>query len=123
MSTIEIADRSQIEELMQEDGPAALIDFWAGWCGPCRTMAPRFEEVAEEMADEPVGFLKVDTEAHPDIAKAFNVRSLPTIVVVNNGEVQNAVIGLQDALTLQKIAKRAASRAKGEGLLNRLFSG
>ncbi len=121
MHTTEITNRESIEELMTKGGPAALIDFWASWCGPCQAMAPVYEEVAELMADEPVEFLKVNTQKHPDIAAAFNVRSIPTVVVVQDGEVQDVLVGLQDHLSLKKVAGRIVSRANGEGFFERLF--
>ncbi len=121
MHTKEITSQEQIEKLMTKGGPAALIDFWASWCGPCQAMAPVYEKVAELMADEPVEFLKVNTQKHPDIAAAFNVRSIPTIVVVADGEVQNVMVGLQDHLSLKRVAERVVSDANGEGLLKRIF--
>lgn len=121
MHTKEITSREQVEKLMKDGGPAALIDFWASWCGPCQAMAPVYEKVAELMADEPVEFLKVNTQKHPDIAAAFNVRSIPTVVVVQDGQVQNVLVGVQDLLTLKRVAERVVSDARGEGLLKKLF--
>ena len=121
MTIRELTTQEEITELMQEDGPAALIDFWAPWCGPCRAMAPHFEAAAEELKDEPVEFLKVNTEDHPDLSAAFNVRSLPTVVLVHNGEVQDVLVGSQNVNALHRAAKRLNSRAKGEGFFKRLF--
>ena len=121
MHTTDITSREEIEELMQPGGAAALIDFWAAWCGPCRAMAPHFEKAAELMADEPVEFLKVDTEKHSQIASAFNVRSLPTIVVVHDGEIQDVMIGAQDTLTLKRAAQRVIDDAEGRGFIKKLF--
>lgn len=56
-----------------------IIDFWADWCGPCRSFAPTFEAASEKHPD--VVFAKVDTEAQQEIAAAFNIRSIPTLMV------------------------------------------
>lgn len=121
MTTRNITSQQQVEELMKEGGKTALIDFWAPWCGPCQAMAPVYEEVAKLMADEPVEFLKVNTQKHPEIASAFNVRSLPTIVAVHDGAVQDSMIGVQDLLSLKKVAERLVSRAQNEGMFSRLL--
>ncbi len=60
-----------------------LIDFWAGWCGPCRRFAPVFEKVSEANPD--VVFAKVDTEAEPELAQMYGVRSIPTLVAYRDG--------------------------------------
>lgn len=121
MATKSITSQNQIEALMKEGGPAALIDFWAGWCGPCRAMAPQYEQAAKIMADEPVEFYKVDTEEYGDLAAAFQVRSLPTIIVVHDGEIQNALIGAQDCLSIKKAAQRVLDDAEGRGFFRKLF--
>jgi thioredoxin 1 len=60
-----------------------LIDFWADWCGPCHRFAPVFEAVSEANPD--VAFVKVDTEAEPELAQRYDVRSIPTLVVYRDG--------------------------------------
>jgi thioredoxin 1 len=62
-----------------EDNEIVLIDFWAEWCGPCKSFAPTYEKVSEEY--ENVVFAKVDTEAHQELAAQFQIRSIPTLVV------------------------------------------
>lgn len=60
-----------------------LVDFWAVWCGPCRTMSPIFEELAKEMSD--MTFAKVNVDDAPELAMRFNVLSIPTFVVLKGG--------------------------------------
>jgi thioredoxin 1 len=62
-----------------EDNEIVLIDFWADWCGPCKSFAPTYEKVSGEY--ENIVFAKVDTEAHQELAAQFQIRSIPTLVV------------------------------------------
>ena len=68
-----------------------IVDFWAEWCGPCKKIAPVLEEIAGEREDITIAKLNVDD--NPDIAMKFNVMSIPTMVVFNEGEVAGRVTG------------------------------
>ncbi len=70
-----------------------LIDFWATWCGPCKMIAPVIEEIAEEVED--VKVCKIDVDASPELAAAFGIQSIPTLVLMKNGEVVNKTVGFQ----------------------------
>ena len=120
--TVESIDTQEaVEALMTPEGPAAMIDFWAGWCGPCKVMAPQYEAVAAELTGRPIKFYKLDTERHPELARAFNIRSLPTLLLVHRGDIKDALIGAQSAATIRKKAEWLLAKAEGRGLWNRLF--
>lgn len=83
-----------------------VVDFWAAWCGPCRTMAPAYERVAAEM--EPgARFLKVDTEAEGELAARYGIRSIPTLMVFRNGKLAAERAGASDAASLAAWLNRA----------------
>lgn len=116
-----LATKSQLQNLMRDGGPTAIIDFWAPWCGPCKAMGPRYDAVAEEFADEPIDFYKLNTQDHGNLAARFNVRSIPTLVLVNDGEILDVIVGSQGAAQIKKRAKWLLSKARGEGFLSRLL--
>lgn len=77
-------------EVLHSEKPV-LLDFWATWCGPCRRVSPIVDEIAEEVEDAKVGKINVDEEG--DLAAAFGVMSIPTLVVVRNGRVALQTVG------------------------------
>ncbi|MDR1494727.1 MAG: thioredoxin [Rickettsiales bacterium] len=87
-----------MSSLNSEDFAAAvgagvvLVDFWAEWCGPCRMLGPVIEELGVELAGR-VGVYKCNVDDCPDLAKKFNVRSIPTLILFKDGEVVDTSVG------------------------------
>ena len=81
MATLDLT-RETFEETVTRDG-ITLVDWWASWCGPCRTFAPVFEAASEKHAD--VTFAKIDTEAEPELSAAARIMSIPTLMAFRDG--------------------------------------
>lgn len=121
MATREITGENFNETV--EAGGIVLLDFWAEWCGPCRSFAPVFEEVSDAHPD--IVFGKIDTEAQQELAAAFEVRSIPMVAALRDGILVFRQSGAMPAGALERLitsvreldmdAVRAEIAADGQG--------
>lgn len=87
----DITSDEYTKEVVEHDG-LVLVDFWATWCGPCRMVAPILEQLAEEFSGK-LKIVKVDADANADLVTAFDISSIPTMLVYNNGQLVKTLVG------------------------------
>lgn len=122
MATVEIG-KENFKDTVSRQG-IVILDWWAAWCGPCRAFAPTFEKASEQHQD--ITFGKIDTDAQPELSGAFEIRSIPTLMVFRDGillfEQAGALPGpvLEDliqkvrALDMDQVRKEVEARRASE---------
>ena len=93
MSALNINKNNFVEEVLNSEKPV-LVDFWASWCGPCRMVIPVVEKIAEEYPEYKV--VKINVDEEQELASQFGVMSIPTLMIVKNGEVVNKSVGAKN---------------------------
>ena len=92
MAVIAVTKENFQEEVMQAGCPV-LLDFWATWCGPCRMVSPIVDEIGQEVNGAKVG--KVNVDEQPELAQAFGIASIPTLLVIRDGRTVNSAVGVR----------------------------
>ncbi|MFQ5954285.1 MAG: thioredoxin TrxA [Kiloniellales bacterium] len=91
MATNKVSDDSFDADVLKANGPV-LVDFWAEWCGPCKTIAPALEEIADEMGDR-VTVARLNIDDNPMTPAKYGIRSIPTLMLFKDGQVAATKIG------------------------------
>ena len=102
---IQITDDSFEADVLQSDKPV-LVDFWAEWCGPCRMVSPVVEELAKDYEGK-VKFVKVNVDEANELASKYNVFSIPTLVILNKGELISQQVGAASKESYKSMIDRA----------------
>jgi thioredoxin 2 len=104
---IEVSSAVAFDALIQSSPLPVIVDFWAEWCGPCRMVAPELVKIAAAHAGEWL-LVKVDTEALPDLAQRFQIRSIPTMAVFKGGREAGRTTGARPAAQIDEFVRQIA---------------
>lgn len=96
---------AQFDKFVKANDLPVVIDFWASWCGPCKMMAPVFEQVAKQLEPH-IRFVKVNTEVEQALAARYAIRSIPTLLVIKNGKEVARQAGAMDGTSLARWLKK-----------------
>lgn len=103
----EVSDSDFQREVLQSTKPV-LVDFWAPWCGPCKSLAPTLTQLADENAGK-IKFCKVDVDDNPNNAAQFGVRSIPTLILFQNGKAIGQMMGNVSKKTIEELLEKATA--------------
>ena len=108
-SVVHVQQQGEWQSIEASDKPV-FVDFWADWCTPCRMLAPTFEKLVEKYGNE-ITFAKINVDDLPDVAGKYAVRSIPTLLLLRQGNVLEQVVGTRSYDELSRILDRHVAPA------------
>jgi thioredoxin 1 len=104
-ATVPVTDNNFKAEVLESKTPV-LVDFWAEWCGPCKALAPRIEELASQYSGK-IKVVSVDVDANPDTPSTFGIRSIPTLLTFKGGKMVGELVGAHPTKTIEDLIQKA----------------
>lgn len=106
MTKILNLDKSNFSTTIHNDNKLVLVDFWAEWCAPCKMLAPILEEIAKDLEDK-ILICKVNLDENQDLASDFSIKSIPTLLLFDNGKLKDTKVGLLSKIDLLNWIKQS----------------
>jgi thioredoxin 1 len=107
MSVVQKTDQASFEGDVLKSNKPVLVDFWAEWCGPCRTLGPVLDEVATEIG-ETATIYKVNVDENSELAQKYGIRGIPTMIFFKDGEAAKTLVGVQPKEEIKKTLEELA---------------
>lgn len=107
MGQVMKVDQANFEQVVLNAGKPVLVDFWAEWCGPCRTLGPVLDQVAQELGEKAT-IVKVNVDENGDLAQKFGIRGIPTMIFFKGGEAAKTLVGVQPKEEIKKTLEELA---------------
>lgn len=105
MSSIQAITDQSFENDVLKAGTPVLVDFWATWCGPCKALSPKLEELSGSFTGK-VKFVKMDVDQNPETAGRFGIRGIPTLILFKNGQMVDQLVGNQPKDVIENILSK-----------------
>ena len=106
MANISAISDSNFENEVIKSSTPVLVDFWAAWCGPCKALAPKLEEMSGSYSAK-VKFVKMDVDANPQVPVQFGIRGIPTLILFKNGKMVDQLVGNQPKEVIEQLLTKA----------------
>jgi thioredoxin 1 len=100
-----VTDTNFDSEVLKATTPV-LVDFWATWCGPCKALGPKLEEISQSLGGK-VKFVKLDVDANAEVPSKFGIRGIPTLILFKNGQMLDQLVGNQPKEVIEELLKKA----------------